>query len=87
WPKSRVVVLAHSKDDELVEWEQVEAMKKVLVAQSWAEDAEEGGREVHVLEIVGSHDGVWNDGKEVVRAVGVAVGKILGASGGSGCGR
>ncbi|TKA71721.1 hypothetical protein B0A49_05727 [Cryomyces minteri] len=78
WPKGRVVVLAHSKDDELVEWGQVEAMKKVLLAQSWAEDAEEGGREVHVLEIVGSHDGVWRDGKEVVRAVGVALGKIFG---------
>lgn len=72
-----VVVLAHSKGDELVEWEQVEEMKESLLEQGFSEGGNK--REVLMLELVGKHDEVWEDGREVARAIGVALEKVVSA--------
>ncbi|KIW13659.1 hypothetical protein PV08_08850 [Exophiala spinifera] len=54
------VLLAHSKDDGLVPWNQVDRMKEILVKGE--EDY------VNVLELFGKHNDIWADGKEVARA-------------------
>lgn len=55
------VLLAHSRDDGLVPWNQVDAMTQLL---------QEGGEGyVRVLELFGKHNDIWADGKEVSRAV------------------
>ncbi|KAK3067178.1 hypothetical protein LTR53_016099, partial [Teratosphaeriaceae sp. CCFEE 6253] len=72
WDGGRLVVLAHSRGDELVEWEQVALMERALKAQGWGEGSEEE-RRVEVLELRGRHDQVWEEGEELARAIGVAV--------------
>ena len=67
WTNGRVVVLAHSKEDELVDREQVEAMRETL-----GKEAREMRRDV-VLELKGNHDEVWEKGIELARAIEVAV--------------
>lgn len=55
------ILLAHSKDDELVPWSQLDRMKNVL---------ELGGEGyVQMFEIFGKHDDPWADGRDVARAV------------------
>lgn len=62
WLKDRkVVLLAHSKDDELVVWDQVETMKKRL--------SESSKIETEVLEIHGKHNEIWEKGSELARSV------------------
>lgn len=75
WATGRCVVLAHSRGDELVEWEQVEAMREVLRRQGWEENGR--GRRLVMLEVSGNHDEVWEDGKEVAKAIGCAVQNLL----------
>ncbi|KAI1625505.1 Alpha/Beta hydrolase protein [Exophiala viscosa] len=55
------VLLAHSHDDGLVPWNQVDAMTEKL--------APAGEGYVRVLELFGKHNDIWADGKEVSRAV------------------
>ena len=71
WPDGRLVVLAHSREDELVEWEQVELQQKALQAQGW--ESGKGVRRVELIELRGKHDEVWEDGKELARAIQLAV--------------
>lgn len=74
-----VVVLAHSRGDELVEWEQVEEMRGTLLGRGFGESVGEdgNGKEVVMLEVEGKHDEVWEDGREVARAIGVAVERVI----------
>lgn len=70
WPDGRLVVLAHSKEDTLVEAEQWERMKVVLEMQDWEERRE--GRKVVHFELKGDHDEVWETGN-AARAIEYAV--------------
>ncbi|EXJ79538.1 hypothetical protein A1O3_07817 [Capronia epimyces CBS 606.96] len=63
------VLLAHSKDDGLVPWNQVEAMETVLVPG--------GEGYVRVLELFGKHNQIWADGTELSRAVTAAVESLV----------
>ena len=74
WPDGRVVVLGHSREDGLVEWEQVEGLREVLEGQGFAD---EGERRVRVVELEGEHDEVWRSG-EGARAVETAVRELIG---------
>ncbi len=83
--KKRAVVLAHSRDDGLVDWRQVEVMKGVFCGgnggdgagrqvQVQAEEGQGEGRiDVKLVEIHGAHNRIWEDGTELARAIGVAV--------------
>ncbi|GAB7363899.1 hypothetical protein MBLNU230_g4462t1 [Neophaeotheca triangularis] len=64
WDEGLAVVLAHSREDELVEWEQVELMKDSLKGWSAMND----GR-VKLIEVKGKHDEVWEEGTELARAI------------------
>lgn len=56
----RVVVLAHSKDDGLVGWDQAEEMNKLFAnGAKWQKV---------LLELHGKHNEIWENGGELVRA-------------------
>ncbi|KAL6239781.1 hypothetical protein BDW75DRAFT_66973 [Aspergillus navahoensis] len=66
WKKGRVVVLAHSREDELCDTEQSEEMKRFL--ERWEKDGPKK-REVQFLPIEGKHDDAWERGAELTRGI------------------
>lgn len=74
WEGVRSVVLGMSAEDELVEWEQVEVMRKVIDPGG---NMEREGR-FRLLGLDGRHDEVWEKGIGVVRALEVALGMVFG---------
>ena len=74
WPDGKMVVLAHSPDDGLVEGEQAEGMREVLEAQGF--DGGNGKKRVKMVELKGEHDEVWQTG-EASRAIEVAVRELV----------
>lgn len=70
WPDGRLVVLAHSQRDSLVEVQQTELMRKALEAQRWGSGG--GERRVEMVELQGEHDEVWQTG-EASQAIEVAI--------------
>lgn len=71
WPDGRLVVIAHSHGDELVEWEQVDLLTKALKSQGWHEKSDD--RRMKTIELRGKHDEVWQKGIELARAVSATV--------------
>lgn len=75
WKSGRLAVLAHSKDDELVDGSQVEAMKEALSNWKKAEahipvqEDLNRDRRLRVLSISGAHDEAWENGEQLARAV------------------
>ncbi|KAL4868342.1 Alpha/Beta hydrolase protein [Aspergillus spectabilis] len=67
WGSGRVVVLAQSKGDTLIDGAQGEGMKKAL--ESWEKNGSKGRREVHSLVIEGEHDEAWEKGDELARGI------------------
>lgn len=72
WGEGQVVVLAHSREDELVEVEQTEGMREVLEDQGFEAGPGRNGKRVRRVELTGDHDGVWRTG-EAGRAIEVAM--------------
>ncbi|KXS97504.1 hypothetical protein AC578_4610 [Pseudocercospora eumusae] len=66
WEDGKLVVIAHSREDELVEWEQAELMLSCLQKQGFTES---GDRRLKLLQLEGKHDQVWKEGQEVARAI------------------
>lgn len=75
WEDGKLVVIAHSHEDELCEWEQPELMIKSLASQKFEESS--GSRRMHLLELKGRHDQVWEEGKEVARAIEFAIAELM----------
>lgn len=75
WKTGRLVVLAHSKDDGLVDLGQLETMRGAL--RAWEgrkakvskQELTSNDRRVEVLPISGEHDEAWIKGEELARAV------------------
>lgn len=63
WPGGKVMVSAHSREDELVDMGQVEMLRKRLHRERGV------GREDIVVQLQGKHDEVWEQGVEMARAV------------------
>ena len=63
WPSGKVVVVAHSREDELVDWVQVDAIEKALHKER------RDGRSDKVLELKGKHLDIWKEGTEMARAI------------------
>jgi hypothetical protein len=76
WQDGKLVVIAHSREDELVEWEQPDLMLKSLSSQGFR--GEGVSPRVKLLELKGKHDQVWEEGKEVARAIEFTVNELLG---------
>ncbi|KAK4997378.1 hypothetical protein LTR66_003202 [Elasticomyces elasticus] len=77
WQEGTLVVLAHSKEDELVEWQQVELMEAALMGQGWQKH-DDAQRRVRVMELRGTHDGVWKENTEIARALEWTLQQIIG---------
>lgn len=63
----KAVVLAHSRDDGLVDWKQVEIMRDVFAET--ANDDKSAAVSVRVVEIHGKHNKIWEEGTELARAI------------------
>lgn len=74
WTNGRLTVLAHSHEDELVEWEQVQLIEEALRKDGWGT----GEKLLKMCELRGKHDEVWSDGREVAKAVEVTIMKLVG---------
>ena len=62
WKEGRLVILAHSREDELVDWGQVEAMERCWSKRQEWENGEGVGVEMRILEIQGNHAEIWQKG-------------------------
>ncbi|KAJ5951158.1 uncharacterized protein N7479_009571 [Penicillium vulpinum] len=75
WKSGRLVVLAHSKDDQLVDESQMEVMKAALGnwektgAQIPVQELSRRDRRLRVLPISGAHDEAWENGEQLAHAV------------------
>ncbi|KAI7157806.1 hypothetical protein KC349_g5363 [Hortaea werneckii] len=72
WPN--LIVLAHSRQDELVEWQQVDLMHAALKESGRFDEVGrgeggDGGGRLKLIELNGAHDDVWREGGELARAV------------------
>lgn len=74
WQDGKLIVLAHSREDELVEWEQPDLMMKSLKAQGFKDS---GDRRAKLLEVKGTHDQVWKEGSEVANAIEFTIKEFL----------
>ena len=63
WTGGKVVVLAQSKEDELVDWVQTERMSDAL----WRERVK--GRRDVVIGLTGKHEEIWEKGEGVGKAI------------------
>lgn len=68
------VVVGHSRDDELVEWEQGQRLIGVLERER---EGEGRGEVVRLVEVEGTHSQVVRDGVAVGRCVGVAIAVLV----------
>ena len=59
WKEGRLVMLVHSREDELLDWSQLEAMERC-----WSEKQESGDTliEMKIQEIKGRHAEIWQKG-------------------------
>lgn len=71
WGDARLVVLAHSKNDELVDQDQLDRMAMTL------KDGSRSDREDIVLSLQGKHDDIWRDGWELAQSVVTALQNLL----------
>jgi kynurenine formamidase len=78
WRNGKLIVLAHSYDDELVERAQRDVMCVALDREGWSivmEDGDEeadvatGRRVLEVRDIRGTHDFVWEDGEQSAKLI------------------
>lgn len=78
WKNGKLIVLAHSYDDELVERQQRDVMCVALDREGWSivmEDGDDeanpevGGRVLEVRDIKGAHDFAWRDGEQHARLI------------------
>ncbi|KAF2151247.1 alpha/beta-hydrolase [Myriangium duriaei CBS 260.36] len=80
WETGRYVMLAHSRNDGLVEWEQVVAMERRFKHRGWKRGVGRRGTQeagCEVLELAGEHDQIWQEGKELSRAIETCVSKVV----------
>ncbi|KIV84909.1 hypothetical protein PV11_00658 [Exophiala sideris] len=70
--RTKAIILAHSRDDGLVDWKQVDIMRELF-----EHSPREGGAvSVRVVEIYGMHNEIWEKGTELARAIGEALADI-----------
>ncbi|KAF4549562.1 Hypothetical protein D9617_21g097830 [Elsinoe fawcettii] len=81
WPEGRFVLIAHSHEDEQVEWQQVELIERHFKHCGFGRWVEREGqytgrasdRRFETMELHGKHHEVWETGHEVARAIEHAV--------------
>lgn len=86
WPNGKLMVLAHSYEDELVERQQRDVMCVALDREGWGivmevgdGEAElgEGSRILEVRDLKGGHDWIWEDGEQVAKLLADVVDRLV----------
>lgn len=86
WKNGKLMVLAHSYEDELIERQQRDVMCVALDREGWSivmeegdEEAEvgEGSRVLEVRDLKGGHDWIWEDGEQVAKLLADVVGRLM----------
>lgn len=77
WPGGKLIVLAHSHEDELVEWAQVDLQLAALKSQGWRDVQSDSERRVRTFELQGKHDDMWIYGEELARAIQTTVQEVV----------
>jgi hypothetical protein len=86
WRNGKLMVLAHSYEDELIERQQRDVMCVALDREGWGIVMEDGdgeadiGKESRVLEVrdlKGGHDWIWEDGEQVAKLLADVVGRLV----------
>ncbi|MCJ1357206.1 MAG: hypothetical protein MMC33_007202 [Icmadophila ericetorum] len=63
WIEGKLTVLAHSDEDQLVDWGQVERMQATLKRE------QKDGRKDVIFKLQGDHNEIWAEGKELAKAI------------------
>ncbi|KEF60050.1 uncharacterized protein A1O9_04900 [Exophiala aquamarina CBS 119918] len=71
--QKRVLILAHSRDDGMVDWKQVEAMEAVFAPNA---QGAQTNFAVQVVEMKGQHNNIWGQGTELARVIRVGLGAL-----------
>lgn len=74
WADGRLVVLAHSPDDELVEEEQRVVLLKRLEKDGWARG--KGERVLELKNLKGGHDEIWEEGTQIAQLIAEVVSRL-----------
>jgi hypothetical protein len=85
WRNGKLVVLAHSYQDELIERQQRDVMCVALDREGWGivmeegdgeAEVGEGSRVLEVRDLKGGHDWIWEDGEQVALLLADVVGRL-----------
>ncbi|KAF3000310.1 hypothetical protein E8E13_008893 [Curvularia kusanoi] len=85
WPNGKLMVLAHSYEDELIERQQRDVMCVALDREGWGivmeegdgeADLEESSRVLEVRDLKGGHDWIWEDGEQIAKLLADAVQRL-----------
>ncbi|KAJ4317824.1 hypothetical protein N0V94_004738 [Neodidymelliopsis sp. IMI 364377] len=85
WKNGKLVVLAHSYEDELIERQQRDVMCVALDREGWGivmeegdgeAEVGEGSRVLEVRDLKGGHDWIWEDGEQVALLFADVVGRL-----------
>ncbi|KAJ4338388.1 hypothetical protein N0V87_003931 [Didymella glomerata] len=86
WKEGKLMVLAHSYEDELIERQQRDVMCVALDREGWGivmEDGDgeanigAGSRVLEVRDLKGGHDWIWEDGEQVANLLADVVGRLV----------
>lgn len=86
WANGKLMVLAHSYEDELIERQQRDVMCVALDREGWGivmedgdgeADVGEGSRVLEVRDLKGGHDWIWEDGEQVAKLLADVVGRLV----------
>ncbi len=86
WPRGKLMVLAHSYEDELIERQQRDVMCVALDREGWGIVMEIGdgeanvgdaSRVLEVRDLKGGHDWIWEDGEQVARLLADVVERLV----------
>ncbi|KAJ4361147.1 hypothetical protein N0V95_002116 [Ascochyta clinopodiicola] len=86
WKNGKLMVLAHSYQDELIERQQRDVMCVALDREGWSIVMEEGdgeaevgenSRVLEVRDLKGGHDWIWEDGAQVAKLLADVIGRLI----------
>ncbi|KAF1931046.1 uncharacterized protein M421DRAFT_418527 [Didymella exigua CBS 183.55] len=86
WKEGKLMILAHSYEDELIERQQRDVMCVALDREEWGivmEDGDgeaeigEGSRVLEVRDLKGGHDWIWEDGEQIAKLLADVVGRLV----------
>lgn len=76
WKEGQLIVLGHSKNDQLVEMEQLHAMKEALAGWEYEEDKAGSRKVIALQDFEESHERMWSEGPELAKVIATAADEL-----------